>query len=198
MILQRAPVACVKRAILPLQQQRYPWHRVQPHALLQQQLAENAGSTVPLGPKLKRLVQDHAVDPKVVVPAVMFVEMAAAAVHRTKHQTELKNVILEDLAIELPLVFPDAAPEVAQTMMECRFEEEDKFVICNYDVSDPKERTVHVRGTVRSQRGSLPDQASTLQAAAQRCTHPVHVSALYDTQAGLGLMYGPEFRAGGD
>ena len=92
--------------------------------VLQTASADGSGYAVE---QMHCLVQDHVVNGDVLVTATMFMAMSAAICRRVQGCHDGMCVVLEKLAVELPLVLPSTTPEVAHTFMEVRFEGESDF-----------------------------------------------------------------------
>ncbi len=145
-----------------------------------------------VAPDQPHWLHDHTVHEWVVLPAVAYLEMAAAGAH----QLYGEPCGLEEVAIERPLVVPPLGRRVRLSFTP-EGHEVSTFEIASRpaDTTDPW--TVHGRGTVRygaAAANAMPSQGAGLRELRAELDEAEAGSLHYELLAGRGLFLGPCFQ----
>jgi acyl transferase domain-containing protein/NADPH:quinone reductase-like Zn-dependent oxidoreductase len=137
---------------------------------------------------------DHRVRGAVVVPAALFLELAAEGAHRILGTGALR---FDDLAISKALILPERGTRIVQLAI-AEAAGSRTFKLLSRDTDDGSDSAAwveHASGIVSvdaSAAASLPGLASSVEA---RCSAESDADAHYAVMARRGLGYGPAFRA---
>lgn len=132
-------------------------------------------------------LKDHKVDSHVIFPAAAFVEMVLEA---GVQLFEGRPFAIEDFEIRRPLILPDPASGV---MMELTYEPAERTFTIQSKFDQAATWSVHVVGSLRSERTESTFGNSTLQAP-DADLESEGVGAFYGHMSDLGLRYGDEFK----
>jgi acyl transferase domain-containing protein/NADPH:quinone reductase-like Zn-dependent oxidoreductase/aryl carrier-like protein len=144
---------------------------------------------------------DHKVRGTILYPAAAFVDTALAAANclQKQHPAPVRQIRLERLRLQNPLLLADDQPQWIQT----RWDSDRRLLTmaargCKLTPNNESRWIPLAVVTVSQQPAATPEnsvQSARIQAARQRCTRAVSKSQLYDYCAKLGLVYGPSFQA---
>ena len=157
------------------------------HALLQSPVSDGDGQRVgfqvPIGARLRRMLQDHRVEGAMVWPAAAYIEMACAVQRRLFGGHEDRG--LRDLRFTRKLVVSEGGTEAAD-VVRCVFED-GHFRITRDD-------EVHAVGRRAEDVEGIGNAKEWMAAAEVRCTRRADIEGLQRTLREGGFCYGAQFR----
>lgn len=133
-------------------------------------------------------LRDHQVDTHLVFPGAGFVEMALEA---GVQLFEGRPFAIEDFEIRKPLILNESAQGV---ILELTYEPGERTFSIQSRFEPSTSWSVHAVGSLRSERVESSFESSHWESPDERLG-AVDVGEFYDYMHGLGLRYGPEFRA---
>ena len=146
-------------------------------------------------------LRDHRVFGRIVAPGALYGAMAASAALAEGS----RSVVVEDMQLHNPLVFPDEGTEdgtgegperKVQVLLDASGEEPSRSVQIFSKGGTDEGWTLHAEGRVPSASGSgTPEAAARVDLKGLKAgLSPVDVSALYRAKADVGIDLGPSFR----
>ena len=133
-------------------------------------------------------LRDHMVDKHIVFPAAGFIDMALEAGREIFHG---RPFALEDFEIRKPLIFPENPEDV---VVELTYDPDDRGFTIQSRFEPSTTWSVHVVGSMRGERVESEFGATRWEGPGALLP-PVDADEHYEHKLGLGLRYGPEFRA---
>lgn len=143
----------------------------------------------PLHKNVLTWLKDHRVAQHTIFPGAGYVEMALAAGRELHPGTP---VVIEELEIHRGCILP-AGDDVPLIQIAC-LPEENSFVIQSTLTEEPPSWTQHVTGRLRSEPTDRQARQFDLAAIKRRCHLELDGAAFYQSAAGGGLHYGPQFQ----
>ncbi|CAK0879996.1 unnamed protein product [Prorocentrum cordatum] len=184
--------AVIRGGLAPLKYKRspFPWRDAGPRMLRRRGGNDKeVHFDVPVRSDLFAVAGEHVVYSEIVVPGVVFVEMATEATRA--HLGD--GVQLRDVQMVWPLVVPkDGDCDDKQTWMRLAIIGNKKFELRSQGPGDDK-WTVHCEGkiTISSETPAQPEDEAVVRA---RCPESVDSAKLYPLVDSTGLWLGPKFQ----
>jgi len=168
----------------------FPWREASARMLRRRATEGNeAHFDVPIRGDLFTIASNHVVYGEIVVPGVVFVEMAQEAARA--HMGD--NISLSGIEMVWPLVVPkDGDTDAKQMMMRIAIIGNSRFELRSQGVGDDK-WTTHCEGKVNKTKKDLPKPPPWDEVRA-RCPMDVDSAKLYQTVDSTGLWLGPWFQ----
>jgi acyl transferase domain-containing protein/acyl carrier protein len=133
-------------------------------------------------------LKDHKVDSHIIFPAAGFVDLVLEA---GVQLFEGRAFVVEDFEIRKPLILPDPASGVH---IELSYDPNERTFAIQSRFDQGAAWSLHVVGSMRSERTESAFAGTTWESAATPGTEPVEVKDFYRYMSDLGLRYGEEFR----
>jgi acyl transferase domain-containing protein/NADPH:quinone reductase-like Zn-dependent oxidoreductase/SAM-dependent methyltransferase/acyl carrier protein len=133
-------------------------------------------------------LRDHQVDTHIVFPAAAFIDMALEA---GVHLFEGRAFVVEEFEIRKPLILND--PPVG-LLLEFTYDPAERGFTIQSRFEPSQTWSVHVVGSLRAERVESSFDA-TNWVEQDGVLDSVETGDFYDYMSGMGLRYGPEFRA---
>lgn len=132
---------------------------------------------------------DHRIGRSMIFPASGYVEMAIAAGHQIFGSTPF---VIEEVDIVRACVIGtgDDKPSLQWT----HYAAESTFFIRSHFAGNAPNWIDHVHGRCRIDSRHTPGERESIDVIRERCRREVQASSFYETVAGAGLSFGPQFR----
>ncbi|CAM9906150.1 unnamed protein product, partial [Chrysoparadoxa australica] len=180
--------------------QRFPW-REPSHALLQHTSVGLSNGdkrhifSCSFGPRLKRLLSDHVINGRVIVPGTTYIEAALGAIHAVSEGSPL---VLKGLRFLIPLEIADesgtGSTALSATLCCSGFK-----TICSEGGrieirADSDGALVAVCSGEALDASAEAPKAEPMEAIRERCPQALDVDTFYDAFKSAGFSYGAKFK----